>query len=108
MDDYALHYELPETRLFVCEGLKVLMTHIGGWPGHYQATLLPILRNDKPDIFVCGHTHILKVMYDKEYNLLHINPGAAGRTGIHKSATLVRFVIDGSPRDMEVCDFPKI
>lgn len=107
MDDYALRYEVPQTDLFNCEGLKVLMTHIGGCPGHYDAKILPILQHDHPDIFVCGHSHILRVMYDKDLNLLHINPGAAGRQGFHKVATLVRFTIDGTPKDLEVLDFPK-
>lgn len=109
MDDYALRYEVPGTQLFDCEGLKVMITHIGGWPGHYPAPILKILQSDKPDIFVCGHSHILKVMYDKELSLLHINPGAAGRQGFHKVATLVRFVIDeGQPKELEILDFPKI
>ena len=109
MDDYALRYEVPGTQLFGCEGLKVMITHIGGWPGHYPAPILKILQSDKPDIFVCGHSHILKVMYDKELSLLHINPGAAGRQGFHKVATLVRFVIDeGQPKELEILDFPKI
>lgn len=109
MDDYALRYEVPGTQLFGCEDLKVMITHIGGWPGHYPAPILKILQSDKPDIFVCGHSHILKVMYDKELSLLHINPGAAGRQGFHKVATLVRFVIDeGQPKELEILDFPKI
>ena len=109
MDDYDLHYQVPGTALFSCEGLKVMMTHIGGWPGHYPKEILKVLQSDKPDIFVCGHSHILKVMYDKELNLLHINPGAAGRQGFHKVATLVRFVIeDGQPKDLEILDFPKV
>lgn len=107
MDDYSLHYELPETAVFSCEGLKVIMTHIGGWPGHYPQPLRTVLQNDHPDIFVCGHSHILRVMYDSEYQCLHINPGAAGRQGFHKVGTLVRFTIDGTPKDMEVLDFPK-
>ncbi|MCQ2296796.1 MAG: metallophosphatase family protein [Bacteroidales bacterium] len=109
MDDYDLRYQVPGTALFSCEGLKVMMTHIGGWPGHYPKEILKVLLSDKPDIFVCGHSHILKVMYDKELNLLHINPGAAGRQGFHKVATLVRFVIeDGQPKDLEILDFPKV
>ena len=107
MDNYSLHYELPQTDLFCCEGLKVMMTHIGGWPEHYPAHVLKLLQEEKPDIFVCGHSHILKVMYDKQFNLLHINPGAAGRQGFHKVGTLVRFTIGGSPKDLEVLDFPK-
>jgi predicted phosphodiesterase len=66
-----------------------------------------LLVNEKPDIFVCGHSHILRVMYDSELELLHINPGAAGRVGFHKVATLVRFVVDGEPKEMEVLDFDK-
>lgn len=107
MDDFALRYEVPGTQLFACEGLRVMMTHIGGYPGHYPREILKVLQHDKPDIFVCGHSHILKIMYDRDLNLLHINPGAAGRVGFHKVSTLVRFVVDGSPRDMEILDFDK-
>ena len=108
MDDYDLRYQVPGSDLFTCDGLKVLLTHIGGWPGHYPPAILKILQHDKPDIFVCGHSHILKVMYDHELNLLHINPGAAGRQGWHKVSTLVRFTIDGTPKDLEVLDFDKL
>lgn len=106
-DSFSLHYELEERLFFVCEGLRVLMTHIGGWPGHYPYELRRALELAKPDIFVCGHSHILRVMYDKEYDFLHINPGAAGRQGFHQKSTLVRFVIDGEPKSLEVMDFPK-
>ena len=106
-DSFSLHYELEERLFFVCEGLRVLMTHIGGWPGHYPYELRRALELAKPDIFVCGHSHILRVMYDKEYDFLHINPGAAGRQGFHQKSTLVRFVIDGEPKGLEVLDFPK-
>ena len=106
-DSFALHYELEERAFFVVEGQRVLMTHIGGWPGHYPYELQRSLELAKPDIFVCGHSHILKVMYDKEYDFLHINPGAAGRQGFHKVSTLVRFVLNPHPSEMEVLDFPK-
>ena len=106
-DSFSLHYELEERLFFVCEGLRVLMTHIGGWPGHSPYELRRALELAKPDIFVCGHSHILRVMYDKEYDFLHINPGAAGRQGFHQKSTLVRFVIDGEPKGLEVMDFPK-
>lgn len=107
MDDYNLRYDVPREDVFECEGLKVLMTHIGGWPGHYPKSMKERLLEVKPDIFVCGHSHILKVMYDNELNLLHINPGAAGKQGFHQKSTLVRFVIDGSPKELEILDFPK-
>ena len=106
-DDHVLRFEAPKTQMFNCEGLRVIMTHIGGWPGHYPKEVKQLLVNEKPDIFVCGHSHILRVMYDSELELLHINPGAAGRVGFHKVATLVRFVVDGEPKEMEVLDFDK-
>ena len=83
-DDHVLRFEAPKTQMFDCEGLRVIMTHIGGWPGHYPKEVKQLLVNEKPDIFVCGHSHILRVMYDSELELLHINPGAAGRVGFHK------------------------
>lgn len=107
MDDYSLRYEVPGTDMFSCDGLRVVMTHIGGWPGHYPEPIRKVLIADRPDIFVCGHSHILRVMYDKELGLLHINPGAVGRQGFHKVGTLVRFVIDGTPKELEILDFPK-
>ena len=106
-DDYSMHHLLEERLLFTCGGLRVLLTHIGGYPGHYPPSLLRALRVAQPDIFVCGHSHILKVMYDNQYNFLHINPGAAGRTGFHKVSTLVRFTIDGTPKDLEIMEFDK-
>lgn len=107
MDGWDVRYEVPETQLFEREGIRILMTHIGGYPGHYEPRIKPILRNDKPAIFVCGHSHILKVMYDEEYQLLHINPGAAGSQGFHKVSTLVRLVLDGTPKDLEIMEFDK-
>lgn len=106
-DSFALHYELEEQSFFEVEGQRVLMMHIGGWPGHYTSVLRRTLELAKPDIFVCGHSHILKVMYDHEYNFLHINPGAAGRSGFHKVCTLVRFTLDPQPKDLEIIEFPK-
>jgi len=107
VDGAELRYKLQETLLFRCEGLKVIMTHIGGWPGHYPPTLERLLKTEHPDIFVCGHSHILKVMYDEQLQLLHINPGAAGRQGFQRVSTLVRFTIDGTPKDLEILDFDK-
>jgi len=108
MDDYDMRYKVQGTALFKCEEMKVLMTHIGGWPGHYPAAMLEVLKSEKPDIFVCGHSHILKVMWDKDLNLLHINPGAAGHSGFQKVDTLVRFDVDGKEvKNLEIMDFPK-
>lgn len=106
-DSITYHYVLQEREFFVVEGQRVLMTHIGGWPGHYPFELRRTLELAQPDIFVCGHCHILKVMYDKEMGFLHINPGAAGREGFHKVCTLVRFVLDPTPKELEILDFPR-
>jgi hypothetical protein len=117
IDDSSMHYELPKTDIFHFEGLKVLMTHIGGYPDHYPAPLRILLQEERPDIFVCGHSHILRVMYDKRLNLLHINPGAAGHFGFHKVSTLVRFTIappkdapQGTPipQALEILDYPRV
>ncbi len=108
-DSVDLHFVLNEVEFFICEGCRVLMMHIGGWPGHYPPAVRRRIELAQPDILVCGHSHILKVMYDKDYNLLHINPGAAGRQGFHGVATLVRFTIDdGKPGNVEILDFPKV
>ena len=108
MDSGDVRYSLSEFYRFKVEDVNVLMTHIGGYPGHYPHELQRPLELAKPDIFVCGHSHILRVMYDKDYNFLHINPGAAGRQGFHRVATLVRFVINGTPKEMEILDFSKL
>ncbi|MBP5548447.1 MAG: metallophosphoesterase family protein [Bacteroidales bacterium] len=98
---------VPQTQLFNREKFKILMTHIGGYPDHYEKQMLTIINSEKPDIFVAGHSHILRVMYDKTYNLLHINPGAAGQQGFHRVSTLVRLTLDDKPKDLEICEFPK-
>jgi len=93
----------PNFQIFTCEEVKVLMTHIGGYPGKYEKGVKEIIKELKPDLFISGHSHILKVMYDKENSLLHINPGAAGNSGLHKKQTAVRFIIDGKEiKDLEI------
>jgi predicted phosphodiesterase len=84
------------------------MTHIGGYPGRYDPRARVLIEAETPKLFVCGHSHILKVMYDHKNELLHINPGAAGRYGIHKSITAIRLEIDGANmRNLEVLDIPR-
>ncbi len=90
--DIRSHY--PENLFFRCENLSVLMTHIGGYPGKYPARIKTLLRQHRPGLFICGHSHILKVMYDKENELLHINPGACGNHGFHLKKTAIRFEIE--------------
>ncbi len=100
---------LSEFNCFECEGKKVLITHIGGYPRHYSPQAVARIQQLKPDIFVAGHSHILKVIYDPIYNLLHINPGAAGIYGFHKVRTAIRFTIDGTDiRDMEIGEWQRI
>jgi putative phosphoesterase len=108
IDGGDVRTEFPEVMIFQVEQVKVLMTHIGGYPGHYDPRARQMLEQEKPKLFVCGHSHILKVMYDQKYELLHINPGAAGKYGMHKSITAIRFVIEGeNMRDLEVLDISK-
>lgn len=91
------------TARFTCEGVDVLMVHIGGYPGRYDPRIKRILEVRPPKLFISGHSHILKVMYDKKYQLLHINPGAAGHSGLHKHITMVRFNLsEGNITDLEV------
>ncbi len=88
---------------FRCEDVEVLMTHIGGYPRRYAPKAMEQIRAARPKLFIAGHSHILKIIFDPTYNMLHINPGAAGNYGIHKVRTAVRFVVDGSDiRDMEI------
>lgn len=94
----------PDFR-FECEGTDVLMTHIGGYPGRYDAHVRQIISTNAPQLFISGHSHILKVMYDPKAHLLHINPGAAGLQGWHIVRTLVRFTLhEGLPSDLEVIE----
>ena len=91
-----------------CEGADVLMTHIGGYPGHYDPSIRQQLFTRPPKLFISGHSHILKVQYDERLGLLHINPGAAGLQGWHKVRTLVRFVAnEGQFRNLEVIEIPR-
>ncbi len=106
IDDALLRLIYPENNIFTCEGVKVMIKHIGGYPGHYAAGVKIKLAEEIPAIFISGHSHILKVMRDSSHrNLLHINPGAAGVHGFHKVRTMVNFKIDnGKVFDMNVIE----
>lgn len=93
IDGQDVRAEYPEHLKFNCEKVKVWMTHIGGYPGKYNPKIREQVLQEQPDLFICGHSHILKVMYDKKINCLHLNPGAAGKYGWHKVRTLLRFCI---------------
>lgn len=105
IDGGDLRLRFSERYRFRCEDVEVLMKHIGGYPGHYDASIRGSLFARPPKLFIAGHSHILKVLYDKTLQCLHINPGAAGIYGFHTKRTLVRFTIDGSEiKDLEVIE----
>lgn len=107
-DNHDLRYTHPLHRFFECEGLKILMTHIGGYPGRYDARARQLIDTYRPDIFICGHSHILKVVRDSKRNMLVINPGAAGIQGIHLVRTALRFRLsEGKISDMEVYELDR-
>ncbi|PKP35566.1 MAG: YfcE family phosphodiesterase [Bacteroidetes bacterium HGW-Bacteroidetes-15] len=108
IDDFKVRSVYPKLLRFNCEEVDVLMTHIGGYPGKYDSQILPIIKSYPPLLFICGHSHILKVIYDKKYDFLHINPGALGKSGFHNLRTAVRFTIDGKDiRELEIIEIPR-
>ncbi len=108
IDDIGIRSVFPEQIVFMCEEVKVLLRHIGGSPPRYNPETRKELLLHKPQLFISGHSHILKIMYDDKLNCLHMNPGAAGRQGWHKVRTLIRFVIDGKEmKDCEVIELGK-
>ncbi len=108
IDGHVIRSAMPEHLYFTVEGIKVYITHIGGYPGRYNHEVKSFLQSNPTQLFICGHSHILKVMYDQTFKLLHINPGAAGNHGFHQVKTLVRFEIEnGKPQNMEVIELGK-
>jgi len=105
IDGNELRHTLKEKEIFFCEDVKVMITHIGGYPGRYHSGIKKILQKEKIKLFISGHSHILKVMNDQALNLLHMNPGAAGIQGMHQRITMLRFKIDKDRiEDLEVFD----
>ena len=108
IDDDKARMEFPLHNRFFCEGVAVWITHIGGYPGKYNQEIRAEITKNPPKLFICGHSHILKVIYDKKLNLLHMNPGAAGKSGFHQVRTMLRFVIDGETiKDLEIVELGK-
>ena len=108
IDNNEARMEFPLNLRFWCEGVEVLMTHIGGYPGKYNQAIRQELQTKSPKLFICGHSHILKVQFDKQLDLLHMNPGAAGMHGFHQVRTMLRFVIEGTTiKDLELIEFEK-
>jgi len=108
IDDDKARLEFPEHMRFTCEAVDVWITHIGGYPHKYNVRVKEEIQKNPPNLFICGHSHILKVMFDKKLNLLHMNPGACGKHGFHKVRTMLRFAIDGEKiKDLEVIELEK-
>ena len=108
IDDHSARKEFRETTYFKCEQVKVMMTHIGGYPGRYSKGIKDILIRKQPNLFISGHSHILKVMHDKKLNILHMNPGAIGNYGWHKVKTILAFDVEGKDiKNLRVIEFTR-
>lgn len=108
IDNHEVRKEFPLHNRFMCEEVDVWITHIGGYPDKYNIEVREEIRKNPPKLFICGHSHILKVMPDKKLGLLHMNPGAIGKHGFHQVRTMLRFEIDGEKiRNLEVIELGK-
>lgn len=108
IDNHSIKAEFPLDNIFKLEGVKVWITHIGGYPYRYNSRIKEKLILNPPNLFISGHSHILKVQFDKKLNLLHMNPGAVGKHGFHKVRTLLRFeVANGNIKNLEVIELEK-
>ena len=108
IDDHNIRAEFPLHNRFICEKVDVWITHIGGYPKRYNPKILEELKSNPPDLFICGHSHILKVINDKELDLLHINPGAIGKHGLHRVRTMIQFEISGKKiENLSVIEFKR-
>jgi putative phosphoesterase len=108
IDGTEIRLTYPQHQRFLCEDVDVWMTHIGGYPGKYDRLVREQIYANPPKLFISGHSHILKVIYDKKLSLLHINPGAAGNSGYHQVKTAIRFTISGSDiKDLEILELPR-
>ena len=108
IDNAVIQQEFPLDQKFHCEAVSVWITHIGGYPDRYNRRVREEIKDSPPDLFISGHSHILKVQWDKKLNLLHMNPGACGKQGFHQVRTMLRFVIDGKDiKDLEVIELGK-
>jgi uncharacterized protein len=102
IDEAGIRTQFPEQLVFMCEEVKVMMRHIGGYPPRYNPETKKEILHHQPQLFISGHSHILKVMFDDKLQCLHMNPGAAGKHGWHKVKTIIRFKIDG--KNMQDCE----
>lgn len=108
IDNNQARLEFPLHNRFMCEGVDVWITHIGGYPDRYNVAIREEIKKNPPKLFICGHSHILKVQFDKKLNLLHMNPGAAGIHGFHQVRTMLRFEIDSDKiQNLEIVEIGK-
>ncbi len=108
IDNHIIQKEFPLHNRFMCEDVNVYMTHIGGYPPKYNVNTRDIIKQNPPKLFICGHSHILKVMMDKKLGVLHMNPGACGKHGFHQMRTMLRFEIHGADiKNLEVIELGK-
>lgn len=108
IDGQSIRNHCPEVHAFKCEDVKVLMIHIGGYPGKYVKRARMLIENERPKLFITGHSHILKVLYDEKYDLLHLNPGAAGKFGMHNKITFMTFIIeDSTVKDLQIVEMDR-
>lgn len=110
IDDHIVRSEYPKDQIFKIHGKKIVITHIAGYPKRYNPYALNLIQKERPDIFICGHSHVLKVMYDDKLNHLHINPGACGKHGFHKVQTAIKLKIseEGVCKDLEIIELERI
>ena len=108
IDNTMIRQITSEFKSYTIEEVKIIMTHIGGYPGRYQSSLYNMILKEKPNLVITGHSHILKVLYDKKLTHLHINPGAYGRSGFHKVRTAIRLTIDGNKmKNLEIIELKR-
>jgi len=108
IDDHKIRAEFPLHNRFICEKVDVWITHIGGYPKRYNPNIIEELKSNPPNLFICGHSHILKVINDKKLDLLHINPGAIGKHGLHRVRTMIQFEISGKKiENLSVIEFKR-
>lgn len=109
IDDHLIKREYPLNQVFTIHGKKIVITHIAGYPGKYRPRALTLIQEEKPDVFICGHSHVLKVIYDKKLEHLHINPGAIGNKGFHNIQTAIKITITkaGEFKDVEIIELDR-
>ncbi len=109
IDDNIARAEFKRDEIFMCEDVKVFITHIGGYPPNYTSVLLQRIKEIKPQLFICGHSHILKVMYDEKLSCLHMNPGAIGTHGFHKVQTALKFEVEkGKIQNLQIIELTRL